>query len=89
MRNQIIATFIVYILFSTVVFGQHNRITNPINSFTSKIDFNPLVNQKIYKLTYDFNNDGLQDIALSSSDNFGNAGGKWNFYLQNKGGSFS
>ncbi len=89
MRNKLVATFIVYAFFTTVVFSQHKRITDPVKSFISKIDFNPLVNQKIYKLNNDFNNDGLQDIALSCSDNWGNAGGKWLFYFQNKGGSFT
>lgn len=52
-------------------------------------DINDLTNT-YYRITSDFNSDGISDLAISTALNaFGNAGGMFTFYLGNTNGEYS
>lgn len=58
-------------------------IRNPLTHFIGD-DKDTSWRRTIHKLVFDFNSDGRSDIALSSSESWGNAGGTWGFYFKAK-----
>jgi hypothetical protein len=67
--------------------AQDGAIEDPIRYFASRYTDTTrdgkTIDNTMVRLVLDFNNDGLVDIALSDSYLWGNAGGYWEFFLQN------
>jgi hypothetical protein len=82
---------LITLTLSTLAVAQ-DVVTDPVEDFasqyrdTSSIDhFNKMV---LIKIVRDFNNDGINDIAVSETSEWGNAGGEWDIYLGQADGHY-
>lgn len=76
--------FIFFSVSSISCFAQTGTIKDPYRHFTeavAQIDASDTFNYTFHRILYDFNNDGKIDVALSSNDTWGNAGGEWTIYF--------
>ena len=79
--------FSIVLLFLTLqvsCFAQQGTIQNPYRHFVqmiAQIDAKDTFNYTFHRIVYDFNNDGMPDVALSTNDTWGNAGGEWTIYF--------
>lgn len=87
MRNIIISILFPFLTI-TSIYGQIEITTAQIDDFIEKSPDEISSSATIYKIVYDFNGDGLKDIALSNSDSWGNAGGSWYFYFNKNDSCF-
>ena len=92
-------TFKCYItltlLLSTVTLSRGQTVTDPIadmipTSAPDSADDPYFLRRVIVKCVYDFDNDGILDLAVSESPEllWGNAGGFWEVYLGQPGGGY-
>jgi len=63
---------------------QRATVLDPVAELLSNNNYDSTLHYSIHKIEYDFNNDGLMDVAISDPDGWGNAGGIWYFYFKNK-----
>ena len=71
-------------------YSQKATIKNPLVTFLKEVeDYNDSSREiSIEKMEYDFNRDGLKDLALSCPSLWGNAGGEWFVYFKSKNGKY-
>jgi hypothetical protein len=83
---------ILFLLPRADAFAQDGPIEDPIRYFASRYadttQDGKTIDNIMVRLVLDFNNDDLVDIALSDSYLWGNAGGYWEFFLQNNDGKY-
>lgn len=69
--------------------AQKKFIADPVWEFTRNIKLETdAVIPVIHRIIADFDGDGLEDIALSNAESWGNAGGEWNIYFKKREGGY-
>jgi hypothetical protein len=74
-----------------ISYSQKKIVADPIDFQFRSYDTTEIEdysNRILVKIILDFNNDGIDDIAISDTYTWGNAGGDWDIYLGKKDGKY-